>query len=78
MIKILSQNKDRIKDCYEVFIGRDEDRYIINGNGKAYYEDRVELGVYSTKEKAQQVIIEIMQTLHSKNLNKIYIMPQDD
>lgn len=76
MIIIKTQSGNRVKRCSDVYIGRDEDRYIVYGMSANSFETTY-LGTYSTEEKAKGIINGIFNIVGIDNL-PIFEMPQDD
>ena len=76
MIIIKAQNGNRVKRCSDVYIGKDENRYIVYGMSANSFETTY-LGTYSTEEKAKEIINGIFNIVGIDNL-PIFEMPQDD
>lgn len=76
MIIIKVQSGNRVKRCSDVYIGKDEDRYIVYGMSANSFETTY-LGTYSTEEKAKEIINGIFNIVGIDNL-PIFEMPQDE
>lgn len=76
MIIIMAQNGNRVKRCSDVYIGRDENRYIVYGMSANSFETTY-LGTYSTEEKAKEILNNIFNIVGVDNL-PTFEMPQDD
>ena len=76
MIIIKSQDDKSLHKCVGVFIGKEDNQYVINGN-TSYLNSYVPLGYYPTEERAKEIVEVIYDVISISKGTPLIKMPEE-